>query len=100
MTLSATDVEHVATLARLGLDDAERAKLGAQLVAILDHISRLQQIDTSDVAETAQVGDLINVMRDDVSRPSLGADRALVNAPSSDGRHFVVGAIQEHELDG
>ena len=99
MTLSASDVEHVATLARLGLDASERATLGAELEAILDHISKLQQVDTSNVAETAQVGDLVNVMRDDVAAPSLGAARALQNAPASDGEHFVVGAIQEHELD-
>ena len=99
MTLSAGDVEHVATLARLGLDEQERARLGADLEAILDHISKLQEVDTSNVAETAQVGDLVNVMRDDVAAPSLGAARALQNAPASDGQYFVVGAIQEHELD-
>ena len=82
-------------LARLGLDDEERARFGAQLEAILDHISRLQQVDTSDVAETAQVSGLVNVMRDDVCAPSLGAARALANAPVTDGNHFVVGAIQE-----
>ena len=99
MTLSAADVQHVATLARLGLDDEERARFGAQLEAILDHISKLQQVDTSAVAETAHVGGLVNVMRDDVTRPCLGAARALQNAPASDGEYFVVGAIQENELD-
>jgi len=87
-------------LARLGLDEEERRRFGAQLEAILDHISKLQQVDTSDVSETAQVGDLVNVMRDDVCEPSLGAARALSNAPAGDGGYFVVGAIQENELDG
>jgi aspartyl-tRNA(Asn)/glutamyl-tRNA(Gln) amidotransferase subunit C len=100
MTLSASDVEHVATLARLGLDPAERERFGRQLEAILEHISRLQQVDTSTVAETAQVGELVNVMRDDVAQPSLGAAAALRNAPATDGEHFVVGAIQDSELDG
>lgn len=99
MTLTAADVDHVAALARLGLDDEERRRLGAELEAILEHISRLQQVDTSDVAETAQVGDLVNVMRDDVPRLSLGAAAAMRNAPVSDGHHFVVGAIQEQEPD-
>ena len=48
----------------------------------------------------AQVGELVNVMREDVREPCLGAERALSNAPAVDGRHFVVGAIQENELDG
>jgi aspartyl-tRNA(Asn)/glutamyl-tRNA(Gln) amidotransferase subunit C len=100
MTLSRADVEHVATLARLGLDDAEKVRIGMELEKILDHISKLQQVDTSALAETAQVGELVNVMRDDVPEPSLGAAAALRNAPRSDGHYFVVGAIQGNELDG
>lgn len=99
MTLTPGDVDHVATLARLGLDAEERRRLGAELEAILEHISRLQSVDTSGVAETAQVGDLVNVMRDDIIGPCLGARRALRNAPATDGDYFVVGAIQENELD-
>jgi aspartyl-tRNA(Asn)/glutamyl-tRNA(Gln) amidotransferase subunit C len=100
MTLSRADVDHVATLARLGLDDAATARLGEELEKILEHISKLQQVDTSALTETAQVGELVNVMRDDVPEPSLGADVALRNAPRSDGRYFVVGAIQANELAG
>ena len=100
MTLTPDDVDHVAALARLGLDPAERLRLGAELEAILEHISVLQRVDTSGVAETAQVGDLVNVMRDDVVGPCLGAVAALRNAPRSDGDYFVVNAIQENELDG
>lgn len=100
MTLSATDVAHVATLARLGLNSDEQARLGAELEVILEHIARLQQVDTSAVAETAQVGDLVNVMRDDVPGPSLPAAVALRGAPSVEDAYFVVGAIQDSELDG
>jgi aspartyl-tRNA(Asn)/glutamyl-tRNA(Gln) amidotransferase subunit C len=100
MTLSASDVAHVALLARLGLDDEERRRFGTQLEAILEHISRLQEVDTSAVSETAQVGELLNVMRDDVPAASLGASRALGNAPVTDGDHFAVGAIQDSELAG
>lgn len=100
MSLSPADVDHVALLARLGLSDAERAKLAGELEAILAHISRLQQVDTSALPETAQVGDLVNVMRDDEPAPSLGADVALANAPEREDGYFVVSAIQANELDG
>lgn len=100
MTLTPDDVDHVAALARIGLDPAERRRLGAELEAILEHISVLQRVDTSEVAETAQVGDLVNVMRDDEIGRCLGAAAALRNAPRSDGDYFVVNAIQENELDG
>jgi aspartyl-tRNA(Asn)/glutamyl-tRNA(Gln) amidotransferase subunit C len=100
MTLSRADVDHVATLARLGLSDAEKDRLLGELEAILDHIARLQQVDTSTLAETAQVGDLVNVMRLDEPEEPLGAAAALRNAPAMDGGHFVVGAIQGAELEG
>jgi aspartyl-tRNA(Asn)/glutamyl-tRNA(Gln) amidotransferase subunit C len=100
MTLSRADVDHVATLARLGLSDEEKDRLLGQLEAILDHIARLQQVNTSTLAETAQVGDLVNVMRADEPEKPLGAAAALRNAPASDGNYFVVGAIQGGELDG
>ena len=94
MSLTRDQIAHVAMLARLGLDDAEQERIGGQLSAILDHISRLQEIDTSHVVETAQVGTLVNVWREDRPEPSIGADKALANAPESDGSYFVVGAIQ------
>jgi aspartyl-tRNA(Asn)/glutamyl-tRNA(Gln) amidotransferase subunit C len=100
MTLSRADVDHVATLARLGLTDAEKDRLLGELEAILGHIERLQQVDTSKLAATAQVGDLVNVMRPDVPEPSIGTAAALRNAPVSDGSYFMVGAIQGGELDG
>ncbi len=57
MPLSPDEVAHVAMLARLGLDDEERRRIGAELDLILDHISALQRADISDVPETAQVGE-------------------------------------------
>ncbi len=95
MTLSADDVQHVATLARIGLSDDEKVHLGGQLDAILEHVSQLQQVDTSALSPTAQVGELVNVWRDDVAAPSLPVEKALANAPQREGDFFVVGAIQE-----
>jgi aspartyl-tRNA(Asn)/glutamyl-tRNA(Gln) amidotransferase subunit C len=95
MTLTRDDVAHVAMLARLGLSDEEMERYGHQLDAILAAISKLNEVDTSNVAETAQVGGLVNVWREDVARPSIGTERALANAPDTDDGYFRVGAIQE-----
>lgn len=95
MTLSADEVAHVATLARLGLGEEEKTRFGAQLDAILEHVDALQEIDTSSIPETAQVGTLVNVWREDVAEASLAPAAALANAPERDGDHFTVGAIQQ-----
>ena len=95
MTLSRDQVAHVAMLARLRLDGEELERYREQLDAILAHVDRLQQVDTSEVAETAQVGELANAWRDDARTGCLAAEAALANAPRRRGEHFEVGAIQE-----
>jgi aspartyl/glutamyl-tRNA(Asn/Gln) amidotransferase C subunit len=86
-------VEHVARLARLGLDEAEITALEGQLNDILELFSVLASLDTREIAPTAQVIELNGVMRDDVTRPSLTVEEALANAPERSGDHFVVPAI-------
>jgi len=95
MSFGEADVTHVATLARLGLSDEEKQRYGKQLSAILEHISMLNRIDTSDLPATARVGDEVNALRVDQSRESLPAEAALSGAPEREGDHFKVGAIQE-----
>jgi len=43
-----------------------------------------------DVEPTSQVVELENVLRDDTPRPSLPRERALEQAPDSDGTGFRV----------
>ncbi|MDQ6855786.1 MAG: Asp-tRNA(Asn)/Glu-tRNA(Gln) amidotransferase subunit GatC [Candidatus Dormibacteraeota bacterium] len=95
MPLHPDEIAHVARLARLGLSGDEQRRIGAELDLILEHISALQRADVSEVPETAQVGDLVNVWREDEPAPSLTEEQALANAPDSDGEYFRVGAIQE-----
>ena len=96
MTLARDQVTHVAMLARLGLSDEEEVeRYRQQLDAILSHVDRLQQVDTSQVGETAQVGGLVNAWREDVRSECLPVEKALANAPKRRRDHFEVGAIQE-----
>ncbi|HEX3606487.1 MAG TPA: Asp-tRNA(Asn)/Glu-tRNA(Gln) amidotransferase subunit GatC [Candidatus Dormibacteraeota bacterium] len=95
MPLTDDEVAHVAMLARLGLTEEERARLAVELGAIIDHVSALERVDTSAVAETAHIGGMVNVWREDVERPPIDRAAALANAPDQDGSCFRVGAIQE-----
>ncbi len=88
-TLSRSDVEHVALLARLGLDEAELARLEGQLNHILDQYAILARLDTEAIPPTAQTIELENILREDVVGPSLPREPVLGNAPErSDG--FIV----------
>jgi aspartyl-tRNA(Asn)/glutamyl-tRNA(Gln) amidotransferase subunit C len=95
MKLTRSQVEHVAQLARLGLTDEEMEALASELSSILEYIDQLEQLDTSSIAPTAQVGELVDVMREDEVTPSLDVEEALANAPSRDGNYFRVRAMQE-----
>ena len=92
-TLSRGDVEHVAHLARLGLDEDELSRLEVQLNHILDQYAVLARLDTDAIPPTAQTIELDNILRDDVARPSLTQAEALANAPRRDGAYVVVPPI-------
>jgi aspartyl-tRNA(Asn)/glutamyl-tRNA(Gln) amidotransferase subunit C len=88
-------VQNVARLARLGLSEEEIETLGSQLSAILDHIQVLQEADVSGVPPTAHASRLVNVMREDVSRPSYAPEVLLANAPDQDENCLKVNAVFE-----
>ncbi len=92
-TLSRTDVEHVAHLARLGLSDDELGRLEGQLNHILEQYEILATVPTDHIPPTAQTIELENILRDDVARPSMEPEAVLANAPARDGEFFVVPAI-------
>src|ERR1700737_1320838 len=50
MLISLEDVDHVATLARLGLSQVERETMRRQLSSILAYVESLRELDTSDVS--------------------------------------------------
>jgi len=95
MAISREEVDHVAFLARLGLSDDEKATLQEQLSAILEHMRTINELDTSQIAPTAQVIPLRNVMRADEPRPSLPAEQVLGNAPDREGPFFRVPHVLE-----
>ena len=79
--LTLNDVERIATLARLELDDAEKHLFVRQLSEVLDYAEQIQAIDTSGVPPTSQVLSKEPTDRDDAPRPGLSNDEALANAP-------------------
>ena len=92
-TLSRSEVEHVAYLARLGLTGEELDRLEGELNHILDQYAILAELPTDDIPPTAQTIELENILRDDVARPSLTVEDVLVNAPARQGDFIVVPAI-------
>lgn len=96
MKIDRETVKRVALLARLSLTEDEVSAYGSQLASILDYISKLNEIDTTDVPPTSHtLSTLKNVYRKDILKPSLKTEEALKNAPSTDGDFFKVPRIIE-----
>lgn len=93
MSLTREDVEHVASLARLGLSDDELNTLQDQLSSILGHIEVLNQLDTEAIPPTAQVIQLENVLRPDEVRPSLPQETVVTMAPETREGFIAVAAV-------
>ena len=91
--LSADDVRKVAELARLKLTPAEIETYQAQLSQMLEYVAMLNEVGTDGVEPMAHAVEQMNVLRDDVERPSLPREAALANAPKTDGRTFLVPQI-------
>jgi aspartyl-tRNA(Asn)/glutamyl-tRNA(Gln) amidotransferase subunit C len=82
-------------LARIGLEPGDEEFYAEQLSGILAHIDRLKELDTEAIPPTAQVVEVANTLREDVSRPGLSQEEALANAPAAVDGFFRVPAIQE-----
>jgi len=88
----------VAALANLTLSDAETTRLQADLDGILEHMDRLNEVDTAGVEPMSQVlfetGDTA-ALRADVPVPPLGNQAALANAPQPGAGYFKVPKVIE-----
>lgn len=93
--LTTDDIKHVAKLANLPLSNEELQKFLPQLLAILDFVSKLQEIDTSKIAPTSQVTGLENVFREDEvdATRMLSQEEALSNAPATHNGYFKVPSV-------
>jgi aspartyl-tRNA(Asn)/glutamyl-tRNA(Gln) amidotransferase subunit C len=92
------EVRYVADLANLRLTDSEVARLQTDLSGILEHIDRLNEIDTTGVEPMAQVlfdTEETATLRDDVPVPPLGNQAAMANAPQPGAGYFKVPKVIE-----
>lgn len=95
MKISKKDVEHVAQLARLHLEEEEKELYTRQLNSILNYMEKLGELDTSDVEPTAHVLPIKNVFREDRVERSMAIEEVLRNAPDREEGFFKVPKIIE-----
>jgi aspartyl-tRNA(Asn)/glutamyl-tRNA(Gln) amidotransferase subunit C len=95
LSIETAEVRRIARLARLDLDDASVERLRRELQSILDHVAVLDELELPAATRAVLPAAGGRPRRSDETRPSLGAERALVNAPDPAADHFRVPQILE-----
>jgi aspartyl-tRNA(Asn)/glutamyl-tRNA(Gln) amidotransferase subunit C len=81
MKISKDEVERMAHLARLEIDDSQKEKMAGQLSNILQYIDKLKDVDVEGVPLFSGAAFMTNVLRDDELKASPGPCVTLANAP-------------------
>jgi aspartyl-tRNA(Asn)/glutamyl-tRNA(Gln) amidotransferase subunit C len=95
MSVTKKDVDYVADLARLQLTEEETESLASDMNQILDYMTTLEEVDTSDVEPLKHVIDLEYRLRDDKAQEPISHEDALKNAPDADSDYFRVPRVIE-----
>ena len=100
MSVSETEVRHVAKLARLALSDAEIDRMVPELNNILGWVEQLGEVNTDGVEPLTAVIANHTRLRDDVvdADPLTGGgvrDQILANAPDAQHGFFAVPKVIE-----
>ncbi|MBQ9021884.1 MAG: Asp-tRNA(Asn)/Glu-tRNA(Gln) amidotransferase subunit GatC [Eggerthellaceae bacterium] len=88
------DVRRIAEYARIGLTDDELPQMTEDLNSIIDSLKPITEYDLEGVEPTFHpIGDLSNVMREDVEGLSFTQEEALSNAPAKQDGSFLIPSI-------
>ena len=88
MAITREEVLHVARLARLELSEEEVTRFQEQLSAILDAVSKVSELDLSEVPPTSHPLEMANAWAEDEPHRCLTLDEAFANAPDRDEDYF------------
>ena len=97
--VTAKDVEHIAGLARIRLNDKEKEKMAKELGAILGYIDKLKEVNTDDVEPIAHITGMENVLRADeamkkpLEQQAAEAVKLVGMAPESKDNFIKVPAV-------
>lgn len=92
--LTEKDVRGIATYARIGLTDEEVTEMTVDLSSIIESLKPITEYDLEGVEPTFHpIGNLSNVMREDVEGESFTQEVALENAPKQQDGSFLIPAI-------
>lgn len=97
MSITDDEVDHLADLARLNLEQDEKTSLKEDLNEILGLAEKIQDVDTEDVEPTYHAYPLENVSRPDRVEENDAAETLLEHAPDESDGYFVVPKVIDNQ---
>lgn len=92
------DIKHIASLARIKINEKEEKSLKKDLSSILEYIDKLNEVDTTEVEPLYQTTGLVDSFRSDEPRGEFKMDENLNDklvgqAPHKEGRFVKVKSV-------
>ncbi len=94
-TLDKSDVEKIAFLARLGIDEQDIPEYVTNLSNILELVEQLDSVNTDDVKPMAHPLDRVQRLRADVVTEVNDRENLLAHAPEVEAGLFLVPKVVE-----
>ncbi len=88
MKITEEIVDHIAHLARLEFEGADKAAIRTDMENIITFMDRLNELDTENVEPLIFMSDAVNRLREDVAQVTINQKEALHNAPKKDSDYF------------
>lgn len=90
MKISKEEVEKLAHLSRLQLDQNAIDKMQGDMNKMLNFVDKINELDLEGVEPLAYMSDEVNILRADEVEQNISHDEALKNAPDKDTDYFRV----------
>jgi len=95
MTIGPDDINQIAHLARLKIDEKDIPKLSADLGNILSLVDQLQAVNTDDIIPMAHPMDAVQILRKDVVTETDNREKYQKVAPNTEDGLYLVPKVIE-----
>lgn len=95
MSVEQADIEKIATLARIRIEDNAIPEMVGRLNNILAMVDTMQAVDTSGVEPLQNPLDAVQRLRQDIVTEDNQRDKLLANAPAAEEGLFLVPKVIE-----
>ena len=94
-TITKEQVNHIAHLSRLEIQEDEVDGYIEKLEKVVDLFNELNSVDTENIKPTYHVLDLVNVFREDVAQEGMNREEVLKNSKETEAGQVKVPTIIE-----